>query len=131
MTLQCTSAPRVNTHNLGLTTGAAADENRVATTELCCGNHIIISHHRHFGTLAHTCACVRMCIMCMQADLRERGWRDPQGLKAFTRNSSSPDLWIYFVAADRTSPVNVAATKVRASCDGACSLSARLARLLV
>ena len=56
--------------------------------------------------------------MSVQADLRERGWRDPQGLMAFTRNSSSPDLWIYFDAADHTSPVNVAATKVLASCEG-------------
>ena len=53
--------------------------------------------------------------MCMQEALRKRGWRDPRGLMAYTSNSTCPDLSIYFDAADRTSPVNVAATKVRRS----------------
>ena len=49
----------------------------------------------------------------MQESLHKRGWGDPRGLLAFTRNSTHPDLWIWIDAADHASPVNMAATMVR------------------
>ena len=49
----------------------------------------------------------------MQVGLMNARWKDPYGLLAYTRNSTYPDLLVYFNANDTTSPVNVAATKVR------------------
>lgn len=47
-----------------------------------------------------------------KAYLRQhRGWRDPRGLIAYSKDCGYKDLFAYFDAADRTSPVNVAATK--------------------
>lgn len=46
-----------------------------------------------------------------KALLRKMGWRDPRGLKAYSKDALYPDLYVYFDAADRTSPINVAATK--------------------
>ncbi|KAG2438223.1 hypothetical protein HYH02_010924 [Chlamydomonas schloesseri] len=46
-----------------------------------------------------------------KAELRRRGWRDPRGLLAYSKDGPYKDLYIYFDAADRSSPVNVAASK--------------------
>ncbi|KAG2437487.1 hypothetical protein HXX76_006136 [Chlamydomonas incerta] len=46
-----------------------------------------------------------------KAELRRRGWRDPRGLFGYSKDSPYKDIYIYFDAADRSSPVNVAASK--------------------
>ncbi|KXZ50412.1 hypothetical protein GPECTOR_16g586 [Gonium pectorale] len=47
-----------------------------------------------------------------KAHLRaKRGWRDPRGLFGYSKDSPYKDLFVYFDAADRSSPVNVAASK--------------------
>eukprot|EP00198_Chlamydomonas_reinhardtii_P007430 XP_001696767.1 predicted protein [Chlamydomonas reinhardtii] len=46
-----------------------------------------------------------------KAELKRRGWRDPRGLFGYSKDSPYKDLYIYFDAADRSSPVNVAASK--------------------
>lgn len=46
-----------------------------------------------------------------KAYLRRRGWADPRGLFGYSKDCAYKDLFIYFDAADRRSPVNVAATK--------------------
>eukprot|EP00854_Cymbomonas_tetramitiformis_P002507 gene2507-3253_t len=42
---------------------------------------------------------------------RREGWREPRGLSAYSKAGDYKDLYVYFDAADTSSPVNVVATK--------------------
>mmetsp|Transcript_60521 Transcript_60521/g.142856 ORF Transcript_60521/g.142856 Transcript_60521/m.142856 type:complete len:262 (-) Transcript_60521:120-905(-) len=43
--------------------------------------------------------------------LKRQGFKDPRGLKCYSKDSTFPDIYAYFDFADQSSPVNIACTK--------------------
>ena len=75
------------------------------------------------------------CFACARAHSRHKaelkaklGWRDPRGLKCYSKDGTYVDLYVYFDAKDKVSDLNVAATKV-CSCAGGRPRSVRVAHV--